>query len=64
LNSPPPRLATFSVNGAIKYGAVTDGGIIDLSVRHAGDYPTLREVIAASADAARRRGRAPSTARA
>ena len=43
------RLATFSVNGATKYGAVTDGGIVDLSARHAKDYPTLREVIAAGA---------------
>ena len=42
-----PRLATFSVNGAIKYGAVIDGGVVDLSARHAKDYPTLREVIAA-----------------
>ena len=29
----PPRLATFTVNGAQKYGAVTDAGIVDLSVR-------------------------------
>jgi 2-keto-4-pentenoate hydratase/2-oxohepta-3-ene-1,7-dioic acid hydratase in catechol pathway len=49
LNSPPPRLATFSVNGAAKYGAVTDGGIVDLSARFAKNYPTLREVIAAGA---------------
>jgi len=55
-----PRLATFAVNGTIKYGAVVDGGIVDLSARHAKDYPTLREVIAAGAltrlaeDAARR----------
>jgi 2-keto-4-pentenoate hydratase/2-oxohepta-3-ene-1,7-dioic acid hydratase in catechol pathway len=40
-----PRLATFSVNGATKYGLVTEGGIVDLSARHARDYPTLREVI-------------------
>jgi len=44
-----PRLATFSVNGNIQYGAITDSGIVDLSVRHGNDYPTLREVIAASA---------------
>src|SRR6201747_2856000 len=44
-----PRLATFSVNGSPKYGAVTDGGIVDLSARHAKDYPTLRDVIAAGA---------------
>src|SRR4051812_24402350 len=40
------RLATFSVNGDTKYGAVTDSGIVDLSARHGSDYPTLREVIA------------------
>jgi 2-keto-4-pentenoate hydratase/2-oxohepta-3-ene-1,7-dioic acid hydratase in catechol pathway len=45
----PARLATFSVGGSIKYGAVVDGGIVDLSVRYAKDYPTLREVIAAGA---------------
>src|SRR3954467_11041977 len=44
-----PRLATYSVKGATKYGAVTDGGIVDLSARFAKDYPTLREVIAAGA---------------
>jgi 2-keto-4-pentenoate hydratase/2-oxohepta-3-ene-1,7-dioic acid hydratase in catechol pathway len=45
----PPRLATFSVDGTTKYGAVTDGGIVDLSARFAKDFPTLREVIAAGA---------------
>jgi 2-keto-4-pentenoate hydratase/2-oxohepta-3-ene-1,7-dioic acid hydratase in catechol pathway len=45
----PSRLATFSVDGSIKYGAVVDGGIVDLSARYAKDYPTLREVIAAGA---------------
>jgi 2-keto-4-pentenoate hydratase/2-oxohepta-3-ene-1,7-dioic acid hydratase in catechol pathway len=45
----PSRLATFSVDGSIKYGAVIDGGIVDLSARYARDYPTLREVIAAGA---------------
>src|SRR5258708_4497233 len=44
-----PRLATFTVNGSPKYGAVTDGGIVDLSARFATEYPTLREVIAAGA---------------
>ena len=39
----PPRLATFTVNGAQKYGAVTDAGIVDLSARFGKDYPTLRE---------------------
>src|SRR6516225_1373098 len=55
-----PRLATYSVEGTTKYGAVLDGGVIDLSTRFGKDYPTLREVIAADAltkltdDAARR----------
>jgi 2-keto-4-pentenoate hydratase/2-oxohepta-3-ene-1,7-dioic acid hydratase in catechol pathway len=44
-----PRLASFSIDGSIKYGAVVDGGIVDLSARYAKDYPTLREVIAAGA---------------
>ena len=43
------RLATFFLNGAIKYGAVVDAGVVDLSARHGKDYPTLREVIAAGA---------------
>jgi 2-keto-4-pentenoate hydratase/2-oxohepta-3-ene-1,7-dioic acid hydratase in catechol pathway len=45
----PPRLATYSVNGPARYGAVTDSGIVDLSARFGKDYPTLREVIAAGA---------------
>ena len=45
----PSRLATFSIDGSTKYGAVTDAGIVDLSARFAKDYPTLREVIAAGA---------------
>ena len=44
-----PRLATFTFNGAQKYGAVTDAGIVDLSARFGKDYPTLREAIAAGA---------------
>jgi 2-keto-4-pentenoate hydratase/2-oxohepta-3-ene-1,7-dioic acid hydratase in catechol pathway len=43
------RLATFTHNGALKYGAVTDSGIVDLSARFAGEYPTLHEAIAAGA---------------
>jgi 2-keto-4-pentenoate hydratase/2-oxohepta-3-ene-1,7-dioic acid hydratase in catechol pathway len=55
-----PRLATYSIGGAIRYGAVVDNGIVDLTARFGKDYPTLREVIAAGAlskladDAARR----------
>src|ERR1700738_4862478 len=45
----PSRLATSSVNRTTKYGAVIEGGIVDLSARFAKDYPTLREVIAAGA---------------
>ena len=44
-----PRLATFSIDGSMKYGAVVDGGVVDLSARYARDYATLREVIAAGA---------------
>jgi 2-keto-4-pentenoate hydratase/2-oxohepta-3-ene-1,7-dioic acid hydratase in catechol pathway len=44
-----PRLATYSIENAVRYGAVTDKGIVDLSTRFGRDYPTLREVIAADA---------------
>ena len=55
-----PRLATYSISGSTKYGAVVDGGVVDLSARFAKEFPTLREVIAAGAltklvDAAARR---------
>src|SRR5436190_8920138 len=56
----PHRIATFSVGGSTKYGAVIEGGIVDLSARFGKDFPTLREAIAAGAlmrlveDAARR----------
>jgi 2-keto-4-pentenoate hydratase/2-oxohepta-3-ene-1,7-dioic acid hydratase in catechol pathway len=43
------RIATYSTGGKIAYGYVTDKGIVDLSARHAKDYPTLREAIAAGA---------------
>ncbi|GCC49407.1 hypothetical protein chiPu_0033570, partial [Chiloscyllium punctatum] len=46
---PAPRLATYSIDGATRYGVVTDNGIVDLSSRFAKDYPTLREAIAAGA---------------
>lgn len=44
-----PRLATYAVNGSVRYGLATDKGVVDLSARFAKDYPTLREVIAAGA---------------
>ena len=44
-----PRLATYSVSGVTRYGAVTDHGIVDLSARFRNEYPTLREAIAAGA---------------
>src|SRR3979490_1077006 len=44
-----PRIATFSVDGSTKYGAVVEGGIVDLSARFAKTFPTLREAIAAGA---------------
>ena len=43
------RIATFSIGGATRYGAVVDDGIVDLSAHFAHDYPTLREVVAAGA---------------
>jgi len=46
---PKPRIATFAVNGATRYGAVTDRGIVDLFARWDMKFPTLREVIAAGA---------------
>src|SRR6202049_3544518 len=54
------RLATFSVNGSTIYGAVVEGGLVDLSAQFGTEYPTLREAVAAGAltklaeDAARR----------
>src|SRR5580698_3328762 len=45
----PPCLATYSVNGSTRYGAVVDGGVVDLSSRFGKEYPTLREAIAAGA---------------
>ncbi len=44
-----PRIATYSIDGSIRYGAVTAGGIVDLSARFGKDFATLREVIAAGA---------------
>ncbi|MGJ4894964.1 fumarylacetoacetate hydrolase family protein [Bradyrhizobium oligotrophicum] len=44
-----PRLATYAVDGSVRYGLVTDTGLVDLSARFAKDYPTLREAIAAGA---------------
>ena len=43
------RIATFSIDGLVKYGAVVKGGIVDLSAKFAKKYPTLREVIDANA---------------
>ncbi|RWX67566.1 FAA hydrolase family protein [Mesorhizobium sp. M4B.F.Ca.ET.089.01.1.1] len=42
------RLATFTVGGKTRYGAITDKGVVDLSARHS-QWPTLREVIEAGA---------------
>jgi 2-keto-4-pentenoate hydratase/2-oxohepta-3-ene-1,7-dioic acid hydratase in catechol pathway len=56
----PHRIATFSADGSQKYGAVIEGGIVDLSARFGKEYRTLREAIAGGAlmklgeDAARR----------
>jgi 2-keto-4-pentenoate hydratase/2-oxohepta-3-ene-1,7-dioic acid hydratase in catechol pathway len=45
----PTRFTSFTRNGKPGYGIVTEGGVIDLSARHASLCPTLREVIAAGA---------------
>lgn len=44
----PARLATFTVGGKARYGAITSKGAVDLSARY-GQWPTLREVIEAGA---------------
>jgi len=43
------RIATYMSGGSIRYGAVVDGGMVDLSARFGTKYPTLREVITAGA---------------
>ena len=43
------RLATYTVGGVTRYGAVTDSGIVDLTARFEKDYPTLREAVAVGA---------------
>src|SRR5260370_16921914 len=43
------RIATYSAGGKTGYGAVVDGGLVDLSTRFGKQYPTLREAIAAGA---------------
>src|SRR6202451_110822 len=45
----PPRLATYSVDGSTRYGAVVNGGIVDLTAQFGTEYRTLREAIAAGA---------------
>src|SRR5262245_58841833 len=43
------RLVSFRHADAQKFGAVVDGGIVDLSRRVGGRWPSLRDVIAAKA---------------
>jgi 2-keto-4-pentenoate hydratase/2-oxohepta-3-ene-1,7-dioic acid hydratase in catechol pathway len=43
------RLATFSADGATRYGFVSEAGIVDLSARCGDRYPSLRHAIAADA---------------
>jgi 2-keto-4-pentenoate hydratase/2-oxohepta-3-ene-1,7-dioic acid hydratase in catechol pathway len=47
-----PRFLSFSHNGKPGYGLAVGDGVVDLSARHAGRWPTLREVIADGALAA------------
>ena len=58
------RLVSFRHAGANKFGAIVDGGIVDLSTRTKGRWSGLRNVIAAKAlgelaTAATSCGRAP-----
>jgi 2-keto-4-pentenoate hydratase/2-oxohepta-3-ene-1,7-dioic acid hydratase in catechol pathway len=41
------RLATYSIDGSTRYGAVVGDGMVDLSAKFAAEYPTLREAVAA-----------------
>jgi 2-keto-4-pentenoate hydratase/2-oxohepta-3-ene-1,7-dioic acid hydratase in catechol pathway len=43
------KLASFSVSGRTSYGAVVEGGIVDLGRRLGDRYPTLRAAIAGDA---------------
>ena len=43
------RFASFSHQGRAGWGAISGDGVIDLSARHAAEWPTLREVIEAGA---------------
>ncbi len=43
------RLATVTIDGSQRYGAVFDTGFVDLSARYAAKWPTLRAVIEAGA---------------
>ena len=43
------RIATFVAAGKRRYGAIGVKGVADLSARHGGTWPTLREVIEAGA---------------
>ena len=40
-----PRLATYSIGGSARYGAVTDAGIVDLSARSGHAAETASELI-------------------
>src|ERR1700738_3225800 len=43
------RIATFSVGGSTRYGAVVEGGVVDLSAHFGKEYPTLGEAISGGA---------------
>jgi 2-keto-4-pentenoate hydratase/2-oxohepta-3-ene-1,7-dioic acid hydratase in catechol pathway len=40
------RFVSFSIDGRDRYGAATDRGIVDLSGRIGGEFPTLRDAVA------------------
>lgn len=59
-----PRLITYRLDGARRYGIWTEGGVIDLTARHGARWPGLRQVIEAGAlaDLAAEASRAPDVA--
>ena len=43
------KLASFTIDGRAAYGAITDDGVVDLSLRFGARWPTLKQVIEADA---------------
>ncbi|MBV8185252.1 MAG: 2-hydroxyhepta-2,4-diene-1,7-dioate isomerase, partial [Hyphomicrobiales bacterium] len=43
------RLATYSADGKLRYGFVTENGVVNLSSRMSASFPTLKDAIQARA---------------